>query len=153
MSHHEENELLRLLAYLVNRMNSLEQTLLQILVILTQGVQKAQSLTISFSDSKGNNMAATITLQVGQTSQATAHEFSGLAGAGVELPLAGAISWASSDAAVATVDAASGLVTAVGPGTCNITATDAANGLSGSGVVSDTPVVAQSLTVDFAPAA
>jgi len=153
MSHHEENDILRLLVYLSNKVSFIELTLLKVLGILEQETPVAKSLTISFSDMKGKAMANTITLTVGQTSQASAHEFSGLAGAGVELPLAGAISWASSDAAVATVDPASGLVTAVGPGTATITATDAANGLSGSGVVSDTPVVAQSLTVDFAPAA
>ena len=87
------------------------------------------------------------TLQVGQTATAVAQEWSGPNGTGVKLPPAGTITFASSDATIATVDASSGLVTAVAAGTATITATDAANGLSGSDVVSDTPLVAQSLTV------
>ncbi len=86
------------------------------------------------------------TLQIGQTAQAVAQEFSGLNGTGVVLPNAGPINWASSDATIATVDT-SGLVTAVAAGTAIITGTDSVNGLSGSDAVSDQPLTAQSLVV------
>lgn len=117
----------------------------QILAILSP-----HSLTVIFSNLEGEFMGATLTLTVGQTANATAHEWSGPNGTGVELPLAGAISWVSSDPTIATVDPTSGLVTAVAAGQATITGTDAANGLTGSGIVSDQPVVAVSLTVDLA---
>jgi hypothetical protein len=114
----------------------------------------AQSLTVTIDGGSMNTV-----LVVGKTAQATAHEWSGPAGAGTELPLAGAISWASTDPTVVTVDPASGLITAVAPSKkdasgaaipVDITAKDAANGLSnpkGDATVTDTPLTAQSLTV------
>jgi hypothetical protein len=119
----------------------------------------AKSLTVTI-EGKMNTV-----LTVGKTAQATAHEWSGLAGAGVELPLAGAISWVSADPTVATVDPASGLITAVGPSKkdatgaaipVDITATDAANKLSnplGDATVTDVALTAQSLTVTVAASA
>ena len=113
----------------------------------------AKSLIVKFGGIKMN-----LVLKVGQTTQATAHEFSGLNGSGTELPLAGAVSWVSDDPTVATVDPTSGLVSAIAPSKLdasnapipvNITATDAANNLSGSSSVTDTPLSAQSLVVTF----
>ena len=121
----------------------------------------AKSLTVKIGGQMGNTVLA-----VGKTAQATAHEWSGLAGAGTELPLAGAISWVSADPSVVTVDPASGLITAVAPSKLDangapipvdITATDAANNLSnpaGDATITDTappPPTAQSLTVTVAP--
>lgn len=95
-------------------------------------------------------------LQVGQTAQAVFTEFSGLSGAGVALPPAGAIAFVSDDPTVATVDSSTGLVTAVAVSKkdangavipVKITGTDQVNSLSASDFVSDTPVVAQSATL------
>lgn len=108
--------------------------------------KEAKSLTVSFLDLKGQKLMPA-TLTIGQTATAVAQEWSAPNGTGVKLPPAGAISFASSDPTIATVDAASGLVTAVAAGAATITATDAANGLTGSDSVSDTPLTAQSLTV------
>jgi hypothetical protein len=138
-------------------------TLEEIEIILFDGLrllqdrlpQRAKSLVVKIGGKTVNQV-----LSVGQTAQATAHEFSGPNGTGSELPLAGAISWVSDDPTVATVDPASGLVTAVAaskldasnqPIPVNITATDAANNLSGSSSVTDQPLTAQSLTVTITP--
>jgi len=117
----------------------------QILGILTQE-PVAQSATLQIHDSEGNILMPA-TLAVGATATAVFTEWSGLNGTGAKLPPVGAVSFASSDATIATVDPASGLVTAVGPGTATITGTDAGNGLTASDVVSDTPLVAQSATL------
>jgi len=91
------------------------------------------------------------TLVVGSTAVAVLHEFSGLNGTGAELAPIGPVSYVSSDPSVATVDAASGLITAVAAGTATIVGTDAGNGLSASDSVSDTPLVAQSATLVITP--
>jgi hypothetical protein len=114
--------------------------------ILKISGMKARSLVVQIHDLEGNTLMPA-TLTVGQTAQAVAVEFSGLAGAGSIIPNAGPIAWASSDVTIATVDAASGLVTSVAAGTATITGTDSVNGLSGSDTVSDTAVTAQSMVV------
>ena len=101
-------------------------------------------------------------LSVGKTAQAAAHEWSGLAGSGTELKLAGPITWASADPSVCTVDA-TGLITAVAPSKVDangqpipvdITATDTTLNLSnpkGDATITDSPLAAQSLTVSVTP--
>jgi len=91
------------------------------------------------------------TLVVGSTAVAVLHEFSGLNGTGSELRVVGPVSYTSSDPSVATVDAASGLITAVTTGEATITGLDSGNGLSASDSVSDTPLVAQSATLVITP--
>lgn len=87
------------------------------------------------------------TLQVGKTANSVYQEWSQPNGTGVKLAPAGAITFTSSDPTVATVDPNSGLVTAVAPGSVTITGSDAANGLSASDSVSDSPLTAQSATL------
>jgi hypothetical protein len=111
---------------------------------------QAQSATLYISDLKGNRLMPA-TLVVGATAQAVYQEWSGLNGTGGKMASAGPVAFASSDATVATVDPASGLITAVGPGSATITGSDATNGLSASDVVSDTPVVALSATLTIVP--
>lgn len=123
----------------------LREAVQQIAGFLTASKQ-AKSLVVKILDSKGNTLMPAV-LQIGQTAQAVAQEFSGPNGSGSPLPLAGVIAWTSSDPTIATVDPASGLVTAVGAGQATITGTDPANGLSGSDIVSDQPITAQSLVV------
>jgi len=110
------------------------------------GQGKAVSATLQIEDSKGNRIMPA-TLAVGATATAVFQEWSGPNGTGVKVAPIGAVSFSSSDPTIATVDPASGLVTAVGPGTATITGTDAGNGLSASDSVSDTPLVAQSATL------
>ena len=119
---------------------------LNILIVEEDEENAAKSATLTFLDSKGNRIMPA-QLQVGQTATAVLHEFTGLNGTGSEIAPIGPVTFSSSDATIATVDASTGLVTAVGPGVATVTALDSGNGLSASDVVSDTPVVAQSATL------
>lgn len=121
-------------------MHEISQDVQKIRVILTPRL----SATLKI---KGETMA---TLLVGKTAQAVWQEFSGPNGTGDKLPPAGAVTYTSSDPAVATVDPSSGLVTAVAIGTATITGTDAANSLTASDSVTDTEV-AQSATLTVVP--
>lgn len=83
----------------------------------------------------------------GKGAQAVFTEFSGLNGSGsVEAPI-GAVSFASDNTAVATVDPVSGAVTAVAVGTANISGSDAGDGLTASDVITVTPLIPQSATL------
>lgn len=121
-------------------MHEISQDVQKIRVILTPRL----SATLKI---KGETMA---TLLVGKTAQAVWQEFSGPNGTGDKLPPAGAVTYTSSDPAVATVDPSSGLVTAVAIGTATITGSDAANSLTASDSVTDTEV-AQSATLTVVP--
>ena len=88
-----------------------------------------------------------VTIEVGKQAQANFKEWSGPNGTGTELPPVGAVSFASDNTAVATVDPASGLATGVAPGTANISGTDAGNSLSASDVLTVSAPVAQSATL------
>ena len=90
------------------------------------------------------------TILVGATATAVFTEFTGPGGTGVTIPPIGAVSFASDNAAVATVDPASGIATGVSAGTANISGTDAGNSLTASDVLTVTaapPPVAQSATL------
>lgn len=85
-------------------------------------------------------------LVVGKTGTAVLHEFSN----GTEFTPPGPVAYTSSDPTVATVDMASGLVTAVGPGTCTISGSDSGNGLSASDTLTVTaapPVLSATLVI------
>jgi uncharacterized protein YjdB len=86
-------------------------------------------------------------LAVGATATAVFKEFTGPNGTGAEIAPIGPVGFVSSNLTIATVDPASGLVTAVAPGTATITATDAGNGLNASDSVSDSPLLAVSATL------
>jgi hypothetical protein len=81
-----------------------------------------------------HHMPATLTT-VGQTASSLYQEWDGPNGSGNPLSPAGPVSYATSDASIATVDASSGQVTAVANGTATITGSDSANGLSASDIV------------------
>jgi uncharacterized protein YjdB len=68
----------------------------------------------------------------GNGATASFQEFDGPNGTGNPVPPTGAVSFASDNTAVATVDPSSGAIKAVGVGTCNISGTDAGNSLSAS---------------------
>lgn len=73
-------------------------------------------------------------------------EFTGPNGTGASVPVIGPLTYASDAPAVATVDA-NGLITAVAPGTANITVTDTGNSLSASDVLTVTAATAVSATL------
>lgn len=103
---------------------------------------KAVSATLKIGDS----MSAI--LKVGQTAVSSFKEWSQPNGLGVEVPVTGPVSFASSDPTIASVDAATGLVTAVSASASpvTITATDMGNQLSAKDSAS-VPFVAISATL------
>lgn len=123
---------------------------LGVLIVEEEQEHAAKSAQLTISDTEGNILMPA-TLAVGKTAVAVLHEFDGLNGTGNELAPIGPVSFTSSDPTIATVDASSGLVTAVAAGAVTITGTDAGNGLSASDTVSDSPVVAQSATLVITP--
>jgi len=148
MGHHEEQEILRLLVYLSNKLTFLERQVEKILDIVETQVAFATFATLTILDSKGNILMPA-TLSVGATATAILHEF--VSQGGTELKPVGPVSYSSSDATIATVDPASGLITAIAAGTATITGTDAGNGLTASDSVSDTPLVATVATLVITP--
>jgi uncharacterized protein YjdB len=93
-------------------------------------------------------MPATIIVG-GNGALASFQEWSGPSGTGSQVPPVGPVTFASDNPAVATVDE-SGNVAAVAPGTANISALDAGNGLTASDVVTVSaapPPPAQSATL------
>jgi len=109
---------------------------------------QATFATLVISDLKGNVLMPA-TLAVGATATAVLHEF--VSQGGAEVKPIGPVSYSSSDASIATVDPASGLITAVAAGVATITGTDAGNNLSASDSVSDTPLVATVASLVITP--
>ena len=144
--HNHDDGLEQRLDRLENKIDALLVGLNILLVEEDEEEQVAKSAKLTFLDSKGNTLMPA-TLQIGQTATAVLNEFTGLNGTGAKIAPIGPVTFSSSDATIATVDPATGVVTAVGPGVATITGLDSGNGLSASDVVSDTPVVAQSATL------
>jgi hypothetical protein len=110
--------------------------------------KKAHFARLYIIDSEGRRLMPA-QLSVGQTATAVLHEFVAVGGA--ELAPIGPVSYTSSDPTIATVDPASGLITAVALGTATITGTDGGNNLSASDSVSDQPLVATVATLVITP--
>lgn len=91
-----------------------------------RNILQSEKIFLGIRTDKGETFMP-VNLNVGQTATAVAHRFKGT----TEIPLLGAPTYVSSDPTVATVDAASGLITAVAEGTATITGADT-DGLSGS---------------------
>lgn len=108
----------------------------------------AKFATLVIQDLKGNRLMPA-TLPVGKTATAVLHEF--VTAGGAEVAPIGPVGYVSSDPAIATVDPASGLITAVAAGVATITGTDAGNSLSASDSVSDTPIAATVATLVITP--
>ncbi len=117
----------------------IEAMLLEIIHLLNRPT--SATLTIQ----GGIHMPATI--QVGGTASSLFQEWTGPNGTGSVVPNAGAIAFSSDNAAVATVDPGTGVVTGVAAGTANIMGVDQANNLSASDVVTVQAAAAQSATL------
>lgn len=115
-----------------------------------EAVFSAHSATLTFTSDKGESMNS-VTIVVGKTAQATLNEWDGLNGAGNKVPPIGPVVYQSDNAAIATVDPSTGVITGVAAGVCNITGVDQGNNLSASGVctVQEGVVKAQSATLDM----
>lgn len=91
-------------------------------------------------------MPATIHIN-GKGAQATFTEFDGPNGTGDKVAPIGPVVFASDNTAIAAVDPASGLVTAVAVGSCNISGTDQGNNLTASDSLTVAPAPAVSATL------
>ena len=113
----------------------------ELVELLKRLSQPQQSVRLGIRTEKGETFMP-VQLPVGKTATAVAHRFSGT----TEIPLKGAAVYTSSDASIATVDPASGLITAVAAGVATITGTDI-DGTSGSDTVTDQPVETVQLVI------
>lgn len=128
--------------------DNLTHILLERILELLERSLGAHTAALKFYDAKGN-LLMPATLTVGQKATAVLHEF--VTQGGAEVAPIGPVSYSTSDATIATVDATSGVVTAVAVGTATITGTDAGNGLSASDSVSDTALKATVATLVITP--
>jgi hypothetical protein len=113
---------------------------------------RAHSASLEFIDNQGKEIKMPATLTVGQTATAVLHEWTGTTpGTGTEVKPIGPVSYSSDNPAAATVDSASGLVTAVAVGSANITGSDAGNSLSAVDSVTVNAPVAQSASLVITP--
>jgi hypothetical protein len=96
------------------------------LIEIHRTIKGHDRIFLSIRTDKGETFMP-VTLEVGKTATAVAHRFKGT----VEIPLLGAPVYSSSDPSIATVDASSGLITAIAEGTATISGADT-DGLSGS---------------------
>ena len=120
MSHHE-SELEKILERVLH-LPSKEQTQLRaVLDILFPPVAKSATFKL-----KGDSPMP-VSIAVGQTTSGVFTEFDGPNGTGNVVAPSGPLAFASDNAAVATVDPASGIVTGVSAGTCNIGCQDPAS--------------------------
>ena len=123
------------------------ELLFEILKILRQALTAHSArLVITIG---GNKMPADIL--VGQAATAVLHEFTGAGGTGMEVAPIGPVSYTTSDSTIATVDATSGAIVGVAPGTATITGTDAGNSLTASDTVNVHAAVAVSATLVITP--
>lgn len=121
----------------------------EIIRILRANVIKPQSLVLTISDKEGNPLGSPATLG-SAGGLASVQEFSGPGGTGAPEPNGGPIQYASDNTSVATVDPATGAITSVATGSCNISATDSVNGLSDSVAVT-VSLANQSLVLTVTP--
>lgn len=147
MSHHPEGcTCYRCCDYLCSTCHTNE--LLKKILDILERVFTARSATLLISDG-GTIMPADIL--VGQAATAVLHEFTGAGGTGMEVAPIGPVSYTVSDATIATVDAVSGAIVGVAPGTATVTGTDAGNGLTASDTVNVHAATAVSATLVITP--
>ena len=111
-------------------------------IIRTLLLHPATHATLHFTSGGITLMPASIV--VGKTATAVFTEFDG---GGNKVPPVGAVTFTSDNAAVATVDPASGIATGVSVGTANISAIDAGNNLTASDALTVTADVATTATL------
>lgn len=110
---------------------------------------KAQSLVLTITNKEGIPLGNPAQIGSAGGSSSVA-EYTGPNGSGAQEQPIGPVQYASDNPAAATVDANTGAITAVAPGSANITATDTGNGLADSVAVT-VVLVAQSLVLTVTP--
>jgi hypothetical protein len=113
--------------------------------------KEAASATLTFKNSTGGTSMSAL-INVGGTATATFLEWSGPNGTGSQVPPVGAVTYASDNPAVATVNPNTGIATGVSAGTANISGADAGNSLTASDVLTvqaapPPPAVSATLTL------
>jgi hypothetical protein len=111
---------------------------------------RAHSATLVLRTSQGDTMDLTAHVN-DKPGTAIFTEFDGPNGTGNKVPPVGAVSFASSDPTVATVDASSGALVYLKAGTSTISGTDAGNSLTASAVLTLIASVAVSATLNLQP--
>lgn len=114
----------------------------------------ARSASLSFVLPLGEKTNMPLTVHVNDVpGTALFQEWSGPSGTGIVVPPVGAVTYASDNTAVATVDPSSGQLAYVGAGTANISGTDAGNSLTASDVLTVSAATAVSATLTLTPGA
>jgi len=108
---------------------------------------RAKSATLTFVDSQGGKVPATIHV-TSNGAQANFQEWTAPNGGGTQVAPIGPVTFASDNPAVATVDS-TGKCSAVAPGTTNISGTDAGNSLTASDVLTVIADAAVSATLSL----
>lgn len=121
--------------------------ILELLRQVLRRLARAESAILTF---KGVEMPLSVHLN-DKPGTAVFKEFDGPSGTGNVVPPVGAVSFTSSDPAVATVDPTSGVLAYVAVGTASITGTDAGNGLTASDTLTVVAAVAVSATLTLEP--
>ena len=103
---------------------------------LPNGDETNMPLTVHVNDNPGS---------------ASFQEWSGPNGTGIAVPPVGAVSYASDNTAVATVDPSTGKLAYISAGVANISGTDAGNGLTASDVLTVIAATAVSATLTLSP--
>lgn len=95
-----------------------------------------------------------LTVHINDTpGSASFQEFSGAGGTGIVVPPVGAVTFASDNTAVATVDPTSGLLAYLSAGVANISGSDAGNSLTASDVLTVSAATAVSAVLTLTPGA
>jgi hypothetical protein len=130
-----ENEFRR---ELIKTLRELHHDLEQVNAALNRLGKRSAYLTIQHL--KGFNM-----------NKAVFTEFSGPNGTGQVVPPVGTVLFESDNVAIATIDPATGIITDVAAGTCNMSGLDQGNNLSASAPYTVAAVIAQSATLVIQP--
>lgn len=127
-----EHELRRIAHCLCHKPKALSA----ILFFKTQNGETSMPLTVHINDVPG---------------VASFQEFSGPSGTGIVVPPVGAVTFASDNPAVATVDPTSGALAYISAGTANISGSDAGNALTASDVLTVSAATAVSAVLTLTP--
>jgi hypothetical protein len=133
------------------------ECILEELAWLRRRLSRAESATLTLvthprHNHKGEHMPLTVHVN-DKPGLAVFQEFDGPTGTGNKVPPTGAVTFASSNPAVATVDATSGALAYLSAGTTSISGADSSNGLTASDTLTVVAAPAVSATLTLVPGA
>jgi hypothetical protein len=152
MSEHDlERIALKSLAAIADELGAIRSEIAETNSILRGIFPQARSATLTFKTEKGTtHMPLTVHVN-DKPGTAIFTEFDGPGGTGNKVPPVGAVSFTSSDPAVATVDATTGALGYLTAGSTTISGMDAGNSLTASDVLTVIASVAVSATLTLQP--